>query len=201
MQNRQEPLTFEHISLMMKALGKFHAISFALKDQQPAKFKQLKSLLYEHYWTRSRFESFEKTYETCFNRMLISLEEENRLDLLEKLKKAATNDYIGRACSLVSTESAEPYAVICHGDLTSFNSMFRKNVQGTPTEIRFFDWQFSRCASPVTDLVIYLLCSSTKNLRDKHYEDFLKIYHGSLSDSLTRSSIKFNLFVFHFHLI
>lgn len=131
--HRQEPLTFDHISLMMKALGKFHAISFAVKDQQPAKFKQLTNLLknfYEKYWMA--FEKFKKPYEICFNRLSIALEEENRPDLLKRLKKAITNNCIKRVFSLVSSESAEPYAVICHADLTSFNSMFRKNAHGKP---------------------------------------------------------------------
>lgn len=188
--HREVPITFEHMSLLMKALGKFHAISFALKDQQPEMFQQFSSSLFEQYWTGLESE-FGKNYEIVFDGLVTTLCEEKRLDLLEKVEKAAGNDYIAKVYGLVSGAQAEPYAVICHGDLTISNTMFRKDNQGTPIGIQLFDWQFSRYASPVTDLVLYLLCSSTKELRDKHYADLLKIYHESLSDLLLRSRSEF----------
>lgn len=43
--HRTEPLTAEHVKLVMRSLGKFHADSLALKNQQPDKFKALTSKL------------------------------------------------------------------------------------------------------------------------------------------------------------
>lgn len=183
--HRTEPLTFDHMALYLKALGKFHALSFAIKDQQPEKFKHLTSLIPEQFWTMLDSE-FKIHYLVMVKRLFGALEEEKRFDLLEKFKKAAGDDYSTTIFRLVSSTAADPYAVICHGDLTIFNTMYRKNGQGKPIGIQFFDWQFSRYSSPVIDLVLYLFCSTTKELRDKHYEDFLKIYHESLSDLLTR---------------
>lgn len=40
---RNEIIKADHVKLIMQALGKWHAISFALKDQQPEKFQQLAS--------------------------------------------------------------------------------------------------------------------------------------------------------------
>lgn len=182
----REPITIEHISLVMQALGKFHALSFAVKDQQPEKFKQLKQhLVCEQYWTNLETD-FKKIFMQLLTRLITCLEEENRSDLLEKFKRVTGDDVVTTVYGLVSGASAEPYAVICHGDLTTNNSMFRKDEQGKPIGIQLFDFQFSRYGSPVTDLVLYLFCSTTKELRDKHYEDFLKIYHDSLSDLLSR---------------
>lgn len=182
---RNEPVTFDHMKLFLTALGKFHAISLAIQDQQPERFNQLAKLMSEQYWT-----FFEKgtgiSLEPKINQMRMCLKESGRSDLLEKFNKALGDDWFVTVSKLVSSASAEPYAVICHGDLTSNNTMFRKDSQGKPVEIQLFDWQLTRYASPVTDLVIYMFCSTTKEFRDKHYEDLLKIYHQNLSDLLTR---------------
>ena len=182
---RKESITFEHVSLVMKALGKLHAISFALKDQQPEKFKELANLSFEQHWTFLESE-LNVHYFDALKRLTAILEEEKRFDLLEKFNKVAGSDQCSTIFKLVSSSAAEPYAVICHGDLTTNNSMFRYDEQGKAIEIKLIDWQFTRYASPVTDLVLYLFCSTTKELRDQHYEDFLNIYHESLCDLLTR---------------
>lgn len=182
---RDGPLTFDHMSLYLKALGKLHAISFAVKDQQPDKFRELTEPITEHYWTILKA-SFNKLYTGLIDRFVSILKDANRLDLYEKVKRALGEDYFAKIFELVSSASAEPYAVISHGDATSNNVMFKMNEQGKPIGIQLFDWQFSRYASPVVDLVLILLCSTSKELRDKHYDDFLKIYYGSVSDLLTR---------------
>lgn len=183
--HREKWVNFDHISLMMKALGKLHALSFAIKDQQPKKFTEFTNSIKEQFW--SFIESkFNKHFKNMMNRFTSILAEENRLDLLERFKKATGNDLHGTLHKLLSGASAEPYAVICHGDPTINNFMFINNEKGIPIEITLFDWQFARYASPVLDLVVFLFGSTSKELRDQHYEDFLQIYHQSLSDLLIR---------------
>lgn len=182
---RHESLSFEHVSLVMKALGKFHAISFALKDQQPDKFSRFTNQIPELFWTFHQTE-YKDHFRNMFDRLKSCMEEENRSDLSAKFQQFIGRDRIDRVFEMVAGSSAEPYSVICHGDLTTNNSMFRKDENGRAVEIQLLDWQFSRYASPVTELVLYLLCSTTKELRDKHYDEFLKIYHKSLSDLLLK---------------
>ena len=172
--------------LLMKALGKFHAISFALKDQQPEKLNELTNLIPERFWTIWTSPKSESFYLSMLKRLKNVLKEENRLDLLEKFEKIVGDDFATSVFQLVSGAAAEPYAVICHGDVTINNTMFSKDENGRPIDIQLFDWQLSRYASPVIDLVLYLFCSFTKEQRDEHYTDLLKIYHQSLSDLLMR---------------
>lgn len=183
---RSEPITFEHMSLILKAVGKFHALSFAIKDQQAEKFKELSSLAHEHYWTMFKDSEFESYYTEFFGRFCTILEEENRSDLAEKFKQKAGDDLAETILALASSESAAPYAVICHGDLTVNNTMFSKDENGRPIAVQLFDLQFTRYSSPIIDLVLYLFCATTKQLRDEHYDEFLKIYYDSLSDLLKR---------------
>lgn len=181
---REEAISFDHVSLVLTALGKFHAISFALRDQQPNKLKELTNLIPERYW--KMIEELKSHTAQMFDRFIGSLRRENRLDLLERFDKTFGLDYHAIVPKIISSEFAEPYAVVCHGDLTSYNSMFTKDDHGKPIDIQLIDWQFPRYASPVTDLVLYLFCSTSKELRDKHYDEFLKIYHDSLSALLAR---------------
>lgn len=181
---REEVISFDHVSLVMKALGKFHAISFALKDQQPNKLKELTSLVSERYW--KMIQELKNHTSQLFDRFIESLKRENRFDLLERFDKTFGLDYHAIVPKIISSELAEPYSVICHGDLTTYNTMFRNDEQGKPVDVQLIDWQFPRYASPVTDLVLYLFCSTSKELRDEHYNEFLKIYHNSLSDLLAR---------------
>lgn len=53
-------------------------------------------------------------------------------------------------------------------------------------DLRFLDWQIARYATPVTDVVYYIFCCTTKLLRDQYYDDMLQTYHTSLSEMLTR---------------
>lgn len=39
--NRQKSLDFDHCKLIMQTLGKYHAVSLAIKDQEPMEFKKL----------------------------------------------------------------------------------------------------------------------------------------------------------------
>lgn len=182
---RNEPITFEHSRLFLSAIGKFHAISFAIKDQQPEKFKQLTELAYEHFWID--FENgMGKHYDHICSQLKECFEEEKRFDLLEKYNKALGDNVGATVKKLVLGASAEPYTVICHGDLTSNNTMFSKNSLGKPVKIQLIDWQLSRYASPVIDLVIFMFFSTAKQFRDQHYDELLKIYHASLTDLLTR---------------
>lgn len=182
---REKPLNFDHVSLMMKALGEFHALSFALKDQQPIKFKELSNSIPEQFWTMIE-SKFNKHFENMLRRLINILEEEKRSDLIEKFHRSTGEDHFATVYKLVSSSAAGCYAVICHGDPTTNNSMFRNDEHGNPIEITLFDWQFSRFASPVTDLVLFLFLSTTKELRDRHCRDFVRIYHESLSQLMKR---------------
>ena len=66
---------------------------------------------------------------------------------------------------------------------TEIGVAFQNNA---PVELRLLDFQIARYASPVLDVLYYVFCCTTKELRDEHYEDLLKIYHSSLSDFLKR---------------
>lgn len=181
MDRRTDALTANHVKLVMQTIGKFHAISFAMKDQEPEKLKELTSDLNEILLRTAQPEMVD--FFKMLGKTLINAVDK---DLADKVEKALANDPLAVAVDCVSGMNAEPYAVICHGDCWSNNTMFKHNEQKTPIEVSLIDWQISRYASPVTDLLYYLFSCTTKELRDNHYDEFLRIYHESLSNHLKR---------------
>ncbi|XP_037028754.1 uncharacterized protein LOC119068987 [Bradysia coprophila] len=181
-----EDVTAEHVYLVMEYLGKFHAISFAMNDQQPEKFKELTMDLKELYIHCDD----QNHRQFCTSSMQIALgviSNESDSELRFKLMKMLERDAIDVAFECVSADFADGAAtVISHGDLWQNNTMFRHDVDKKPIEVCFLDWQLSRHSSPIIDVVHYVFCCTTKELRDTHYDEFLKIYHVSLSTHMRK---------------
>lgn len=183
--HRREVITADHVNLVMKLLGRFHAISFALKDQQPEKFKKITSNLSEIFMTDGKSE-MKDYFESLKQNVLDAISSENDLHLVEKVNALYVRSQFDIAAECVNSDLAEPYAVVCHGDCWTNNTMFKYDESHKPIDARLIDWQISRYASPVTDLLYYLFSCIAKEIRDQHYDEFLKTYHQSLSAFLKR---------------
>lgn len=107
-------------------------------------------------------------------------------DLLTKLKKLFAKDGMEVVLDLMEAESKESAVVISYGDANQNNSMYRYDENGKPIEICLFDWQLARLASPIIDFLYFIFICTTKQLRDAHYDSFLKVYHEHLSTHLQR---------------
>lgn len=183
-------MSADHVYLVMKALGKYHANSYALKDQQPEKFQEFASNCTElQFWPDD--EMYRKIFYEPIHTLYDALSGEENAHLLAKVKEVFEKEpydiYID-----VLKEARGPDAVIIHGDTWQNNTMFRRDNNQKPIEVCFLDWQLSRLASPIIDITYFIFLSTTKELRDTHYNDFLKIYHQSLSAHIQRY-IYFNL--------
>lgn len=121
--HRKEDLTFEHVALVMKALGKFHAISFALRDQQPNKFAQVTINLTEMYY-RANDKDFVIFLNSVGNRTIKTLNEANHTELSAKFARSIEKGFAEAGVECVTGELAEPYAVLCHGEICIFSHIF-----------------------------------------------------------------------------
>lgn len=176
-------MTAEHVNLVMQGLAKFHAISFALKDQQPEKFNELTAHLDEviilksniqlrHYLTEQSKQVFDAV--SC---------EKDHLDKITEFYKKESLDI---ATDCLDLESTGPASVITYGDVWQNNILFKYDSNGKPIETSFVDWQVVRHSSPVIDVAFFIFCSTSKELRDVHYNKFLKVYHDSVSAHIRR---------------
>lgn len=51
----------------------------------------------------------------------------------------------------------------------------------------FLDWQLLRPSSPVLDLVYFLFTSTNKLQRDEHYDEWIRMYHTTLAETINAS--------------
>lgn len=179
-----EEVTPDHVYLFMQALGKFHALSFALKDQQPQKFQELASNLKEF------FQTDDLNVKDSFNQQTKSitaiLKNDEDAHLLIKVESLYVKDPIVIALECVDSKLAGSASVIAYGDAWQNNTMFRYDEQRKPIEISLLDWQESRHSTPIIDLAKFIFCCTTKQVRDAHYDNFLKTYHDTLSAHIRR---------------
>lgn len=59
--------------------------------------------------------------------------------------------------------------------------MHVSNFQNICEAVRFLDWQVFRYGPPVTDLAQNLFTCTNKAIREKEFENLLRVYHDSVS--------------------
>lgn len=126
--DRQKDTTAEHVNLVMSALGKFHAISLAIKDQQPELLECYKGMTDIFLQRDEEAKANMKAWFDAMKKQALDAVEQ-----LEDLKKILENvlqkDFFSLIEGCVDGPPAEPYAIITHGDCWNNNIMFRNEVK------------------------------------------------------------------------
>lgn len=179
-------LTVEHILLVMKALGKLHAISLAAKDQQPEQFAEILSKLHENHFKHGYGSNLEALYNNSAMSVINAITDDKDIHLLNAVLKLYEQNQFDMIIDCVDANKSEPYSVVMHGDVWSNNTMFKNNKQNKPRKVCFIDWQMTRYASPALDIVYYIFLCTTRELRGRNYNIYLRTYHDSLSNHMIR---------------
>ena len=119
------PTNYEHTKLFVAALGRFHAVSFAMKQQRPeqfAKFKQMNDQMTEKMMS----EQMVMMMHASIDRAVGTLND-NEQQKKNKILNVKDN-FASIMKELVSGEISEPYSVIGHGDCWSNNFMYKYQV-------------------------------------------------------------------------
>nr|XP_001807041.2 PREDICTED: uncharacterized protein LOC100141764 [Tribolium castaneum] len=172
MRDKNLALDEEHAKLIFKTYGRFHAISFCLKDQNFEVYKNLTKKLvnvpavFGHRdgfcrglkgMAGKAFKILDPNLQTVFKKY-----EENTVEMYLKVLK-----YEGK------------YSCILHGDCWSNNMMF-KYQNSQIVDVQMMDFQMSFEGTPVYDLSYFFYSGGSKQLFDK-LETFLDIYYESFS--------------------
>lgn len=122
--HRNDELTYEHASLVMSKLGKFHSLSFAARDQTAKAFDALASKMTEILFRREDA-YIRHLMEGQRQRILNCLEDTGDSVLIDRVKRVFIDPKENVAYDCVLGKAAEPYAVICHGDFWNNNILFK----------------------------------------------------------------------------
>ncbi|XP_052869563.1 uncharacterized protein LOC128275189 [Anopheles cruzii] len=182
MWDKMKPVNYEHARLMMEQLGRLHAVSLAMKRDQPAVFEQFKvpDPMSEMMPEGSPFDAMMRkviqdaigTLEPTDTKELAKMQL-----LLQNFRKTLER------CS--NGALAEPHTVLGHGDCWVNNMMYHyKN--GVPERIILLDWQLTRYVTPVLDLTYFIFCCTDGEFRKRHYDEMMSIYYNSLEALLEK---------------
>nr|CAD7406652.1 unnamed protein product [Timema cristinae] len=187
MEDRIKGLSAEHCLMVGRELGKLHALSFAFRGQKPEEFECLSGKVVETVFKSNSPPAASEHMSSSSNNVLAALLMKVPKDskYVQRFKNFSEN-FMEILIECAKGSSAEPYAVICHGDCWTNNMLFKRAENGvSPEAMVFLDFQLSRYSSPVTDLSYFLYCCTTGTVRRKVYDSFLKTYYNSLSQFLS----------------
>lgn len=179
---RQEGIDLAHCKLTFKVLAQFHALSFAMKDQEPEKFNEIKGAVFETYYHERLWGWYERFWKRIGGIAVDAVEKEYPNSIyVDKVKQFCVPETYKRMIDAATNTLST--GVISHGDSWTNNFLFKYDG-ATPTDAKIIDFQLSRCASPVLDLSFIIYACTSQELRLKHYDELLKYYYQVLSTQI-----------------
>ncbi|KAF2901787.1 hypothetical protein ILUMI_04403 [Ignelater luminosus] len=178
---RRLPMEHDHVSLVMREYGRFHAISFAMKDQEQEQFEKLTASMDDVFTMFLEKADSIKLYQKQCRKALDSLDliaDKNAYATFKTFIDEGLHKFMSNLPELV-----DKYSVVLHGDCWTNNMMFKyedKNDPTKPTGMCLIDLQLARLGPPVLDLSYFLYSCGSKEVLN-NYQRYLDLYHDSLS--------------------
>ncbi|EFA02417.1 uncharacterized protein LOC663797 [Tribolium castaneum] len=183
-------LDYPHTVAILQVLARFHAVSLAFKDKKPQEFEKAATALKETYFSerlRPWYANFQKR---VFVVIRDAVEKELPKEYLQKLDNVINKDLYGLLVK--SCQVRGPLSVVTHGDVWVPNFLIK--YEGPKLgHIKMIDFQLTRYTTLVTDLAFFLFSCVDMTLIEDKFDDFIKIYHQSLSESLEKFGSSHNL--------
>ncbi|KAM3958710.1 uncharacterized protein ACR2FA_007234 [Aphomia sociella] len=179
---RQEGIDYEHCKVTFKVLAQFHALSFAMKDQEPEEFKKIRTEVFETYYHERLRDWYTRFWNRISGIAIDAVEKEYPNSIyVEKIKQFAVPERYDDMIAAVSNTFES--GIISHGDSWTNNFLYQY-VGGAPVDAKIIDFQLSRCASPVLDITFVIYACTSQDMRDKYYDELMKYYYDVLAKQI-----------------
>lgn len=116
MYDRFEDLTKDHVLLTMQVLGKMHAVFYAIKDQQPELIAEFREIV-DIFMQRRDDPNMSVWFDSMKNQARSSIDNCDKA-IIEKVENLFKGSFYELLSSCISGEDAEPYSILCHGDVS-----------------------------------------------------------------------------------
>ncbi|KAJ8957795.1 hypothetical protein NQ314_006470 [Rhamnusium bicolor] len=130
--DRKKSFNVHHLKAILKEYGKFHALSFALRNQRLEVFNILTTFETDVFKGFLEADMIKRSLRKAVINALNILKERRDLNLMKKFKKLLKKDTADMLLDLVSEK--EPQSVILHGDCWNNNFMFKYQEQAPAFE-------------------------------------------------------------------
>jgi len=188
-------LNFAEVSVVLKELGKFHALTYALIKYEGEKFFETVEgmrKLTVNFFTESS-PMVDGMLETMFgNGLQVAKDVLSKRDpiLAEKLKNAIkSSDVLPLMKKVGGLTDVKAFPVIVHGDFWVNNILIKYDEFGKPVSTKFIDFQQSRRGNIFDDLVYFMFASTTPKFRDEHLHHVLNTYYKSFTTTVDRLKV------------
>ncbi|OXA51136.1 uncharacterized protein LOC110853643 [Folsomia candida] len=206
MTNRLEPLDLDHMRLIIEALSKVHAMSWAYRHHVEAditeKFpclvtnmasedletwnnviranlEQTKGIYDKEFGQNNDYSAAVDKFSGMIGRIGEFFTAKGTAVGMDKMMRITNPDpaKFGK-----DAENPEPWRIICHGDCWSNNMVFRYDSEtGKPLEIVLLDLQMPQETCVVNDLEYVIFVGTTLEFRRIHLDDLLQLYHDTFN--------------------
>ncbi|XP_034099229.2 uncharacterized protein LOC117564519 [Drosophila albomicans] len=184
--SREAGLDWNHASLVLQQLAKFHATSMVLAQKDPEIVRHYHSgMLSEETLLKS------DTYDNMFNGLLKGLiQATSKWPGYEKITKdlqRLSDDFRNILVKAAKQQPDDRYVVLNHGDMWTNNFMYAyddKSKPETPTRAIFVDFQLPFFGSPGCDLNFFLNTSIKLDLNKNRREELIKVYYQAFKEAL-----------------
>lgn len=183
--SRQEAMNINLSRLIMQTLGRFHALSFVMRDQSPKVFEEISQVLEETYYA-ARLKSWYGDFSKI--QIEIALDAVAKIyggTIIEERAKKFLTEGVLYDKMVKLTHATNRYSVIGHGDCWTPNFLFHSTkIDGReiPVKAKMIDFQLARYSSPVIDISFFIYSCTTEEVREQYYDELIKSYHTSLTD-------------------
>ncbi|OAD59667.1 hypothetical protein WN48_08775 [Eufriesea mexicana] len=178
---RQNCLTEDQCIMILKAIAKFHAISFAFKNQKKEKFMEIVTYLNETYFSIKHWQWYKRFFETIVDIAKNALAIEYPDSKAEKKFNSYKVEELFQKAVKLCDRKYESTSVIIQGDSWVPNYL----VQQTKNEALMLDFQLARCASPILDISTCIYACTDKALWNEKFDTLLESYYAELCNTIS----------------
>ncbi|CAL8134890.1 unnamed protein product [Orchesella dallaii] len=194
MGSRVTGLDFNHSSLVLRNLAKYHAISFVKFDGNREKILEtLPVLAIGMFDPESKVSAMQQQFmEQSFKTLAGSLRADGITEGAKRLEKMAESQFSSVLNSLIADNIEN--AVVTHGDCWVNNMLFNyddNDIENStlPKSVKFLDFQIAQGSSRLLDIYYFMMTSVKLDVLDGREQDLLMIYYTEFTSFVERLGV------------